>query len=274
MATDPLAEVVKQMQSRRPEDAIKTLDQIDRQTDANANPDLKLRIIVTRLMIETDKRGDSINDYMRSFQRQTASLKTDPSRAIVALVEAVTLKEYFNQNTYDILKRTDTSPTDRAADDAPVDPETVDPDTDDPETVDHETVDYETIGPSALRRLIERRFETALKRTRSLEKIELKNYAHLIDADGDVRFQPTLFDYAVNQAIEFFSNDRLLPSVTLEPVTFDRDSAALGDAKRFVDWTPELPDASAATSRVKAAKLFQRWLNFRLNRSDEVAALI
>ncbi len=109
-------------------------------------------------------------------------------------------------------------------------------------------------------------YDRAFKDEELLKKMMLSQYQGLFwMGNAPANLRPTVFDFAVYDALEFYkSKDNLLVK-PYDDFEMDALSPALADAAQFIAYEPEVTDKSSR--RYKALKLYRKLLEF--HRHDE-----
>jgi uncharacterized protein YfaS (alpha-2-macroglobulin family) len=203
-----------------------------------------VRAIGRRVAFETEIQGNLPEERLRRFE---AALKDAPPpiQPILRTLVANAYWAYFQQNRWRIQQRTAVAQPAAAADPA------APAGTDDLQTWD-------------LRRLfaeIDRQFGLALADAETLQRTPIASLDGLLEP-GTVpdRYRPTVYDFLVHQALEFYTAGEQAGARPEDAFTLPADSPIFDDAEAFVAWKPDTTDTNSPA--LKALQWHQALLRF------------
>ncbi|MEI6675432.1 MAG: alpha-2-macroglobulin family protein, partial [Verrucomicrobiota bacterium] len=227
---------VKQHLSRDlPKSAVEVLKTIDTQARAEKAWPEAVRATAQQVLLEG--RIAEGKDAIGRIKGMDAELATAPAemQPLLQTLQALWLWEYFYQNRWQIMERTQTAgkPGD-----------------------DIQTWDLKRILAE-----IDGRFNTSLTNREALRKAAIGDYDILLTkGSAPDALRPTLYDFLVHQILIFHATEEQVNAAAEDAFTFDNASPAFGTTAEFLAWQP--PSTDEKSSKLKAVKLYQELLAF------------
>jgi hypothetical protein len=205
-----------------------------------------------RIMLQAEHEDDT-GHTIRALEAEIPG-SPESARPLLRLLRAETLAGYGFENFDELLERSATG--------------------------GKQDEDFETWDLTTWAAATDRAFHEALADAEVLKKIPVGGLAPLLRAGevGDA-IRPTLYDFIAHSALNYFAAEaaHLLDSAEYEdatppdPFVIRTDSPALDPAAAFLAW--QLPEASSASPRLRALRLYQELLAFHRNDADRAAFL-
>lgn len=226
-----------------PQTAIAVLDQIipgALQDQAHAEA---TKAICLKIALEGRIQGGKAEEMIVLLQTEIAEAP-DPMKPVMEAVLAHWYWQYFRQNRWRFIQRTQTA---------------------EPPGADFTTWDLPRILAE-----IDLHFTMALVADQELKAIPIEQYDDLLEK-GTVpdTYRPTLYDFLAHEALSFYSAGEqagVLPQDTFE---FMADSPIFEPVAEFLQWEPDTTDTDSA--KLKAVRLYQALLAFHQDDSDKTA---
>jgi hypothetical protein len=218
-----------------PKAAIALLTTIDHQARAEAAWPEAVRATAQRVLLAG--RIAEGTDAVGRITGMEAELATAPAamQPMLHTIQALWLWEYFYQNRWKFMQRTQTAGT--------------------PGT-DIQTWDLQRILAE-----IDGRFHNALANREALRKIAIGDYDILLTkGSAPDALRPTLYDFLVHQILNFYAIEEQVNAAAEDAFTFDNNSPAFGTSAEFLAWQPASTDEKSW--KLKAIKLYQELLAF------------
>ena len=228
-------QVKKHLSKDLPKSAIEVLTEIDQQARAeNAWPEA-IRATAQRVMLEG--RIAEGRDAIGRIKGLDAELAKAPAemKPLLQTIQAVWLWEYFYQNRWQFMQRTQTATTPGA----------------DIQTWDLKRVLVEIDG----------RFSQAMATRDALRAIPIADYDFLLKkGTAPDTLRPTLYDFVAHEILAFYDAREQVNAAAEDAFTFNGESPAFGTAAEFLAWEPDTADQTAWS--VKSIRLYQELLTF------------
>ncbi|MEI7909014.1 MAG: alpha-2-macroglobulin family protein [Verrucomicrobiota bacterium] len=218
-----------------PKSAIAVLTTIDQQARAESAWPEALRATAQRVLLEG--RIAEGRDAVGRIKGMDAELAKAPApmQPMLQSIQALWLWEYFYQNRWQFMQRTQTA--DKPGDDI-------------------QTWDLKRILGE-----IDARFNKALANREELRKTAVGDYDILL-AKGTApdALRPTLYDFLVHQILDFYSIEEQVNAAAEDSFSFNNSSPAFGTSTEFLAWKPLSTDEKSW--KLKAIMLYQELLAF------------
>ena len=218
-----------------PKSAIEVLNTIDAQARAeNAWPEA-VRATAQRVLLEG--RIAEGRDAIGRIKGLDAELATapEPMQAPLQTIQALWLWEYFHQNRWQFMQRS--------------------------QTADKPGEDIQTWDLKRVLAEIDGRFNKALANREALRNIPVADYDILLTkGTAPDALRPTVYDFLVHQILTFYAMEEQVNAAAEDSFSFDNTSPAFGSTAEFLAWQPQSSDATSW--KLKAIKLYQELLVF------------
>ncbi len=228
-------EVKQHLSKDLPKSAVTVLATIDQQARAeNAWPEA-LRATAQRVLLEGRiAEGKDAIGRIKGMDAELAKAP-EPMRPVLQTIQALWLWEYFHQNRWQFMQRSQTA--EKPGDDI-------------------QTWDLKRILTE-----IDGRFNLALSAREALRKIPVSDYDILL-AKGTApdALRPTLYDFLVHQILAFYAMEEQVNAAAEDSFTFDNNSPAFGTTAEFLAWKPQSTDEKSW--KLKTIHLYQELLEF------------
>jgi len=226
-----------------PQTAIGILDQIipgALQDEAHAEA---TKGICLKIALEGRIQGGKVEEMIVRLETEIAEAP-DPMKPVMETILAHWYWQYFQQNRWRFIQRTQTA---------------------EPPGADFTTWDLPRILAE-----IDLHFTIALSADQQLKAIPIEEYDDLLEK-GTVpdTYRPTLYDFLAHEALSFYSAGEqagVLPQDTFE---FMADSPIFAPAAEFLQWEPVTADTESA--KLKAIWLYQALMAFHQDDPDKTA---
>jgi hypothetical protein len=226
-----------------PQTAIAVLDQIipgALQDQAHAEA---IKAICLKIALEGQIQGGKVEEMIVRLETEIAEAP-DPMKPVMEAILAHWYWQYFQQNRWRFLGRTQTA---------------------EPPGADFTTWDLPRILAE-----IDRHFTLSLAADQELKTIPINQYDDLLEK-GTVpdTYRPTLYDFLAHEALSFYSAGEQAGALPQDTFEFMADSPIFAPLAEFLQWEPETPDTESA--KLKAIRLYQALLAFHQDDSDKTA---
>jgi hypothetical protein len=236
-------QVGEAIRQRLPKTAITILDEIipaalEDQAYAEAT-----KAICLKISLEGQIQGGNAEEKIVRLEAEIANAP-DPMKPVMETILAHWYWQYFQQNSWRFINRTQTA---------------------EPPGADITTWDLPRILAE-----IDRHFMLALAAEQELKTIPVDEWDDLL-LEGTVpdSYRPTLYDFLVFEALSFYSAGEQAGTIPQDSFEIMADSPIFGSAAEFLAWQPETSDADSA--KLKAIGLYQDLLTFHQDDSDKSA---
>jgi len=229
-----------------PRTAITVLDQIIPEATAEQAYAEATRAICLKITLQGRIQGYWIEEMIFLLQVEIDKSPPAPMKSVMETVLAHWYWEYFQQNRYRIIERTQTA---------------------EPPGVDFTTWDL----PSILEE-IDSRFTSALSADQQLKAIPIGEFDYLLEK-GTVpdSYRPTLYDFLAHEALSFYGAGEQVGVLPRDTFEFMADSPIFAPVAEFIQWEPVTTDTQSP--KLKAIRLYQDLLAFHQNDSDKSALI-
>lgn len=239
------AEVDKAVNEGLPQTAIEKLDPIIQSAVADKKITEAARALCKKLVLEGNIQGNKAEEKIQRLDKEIET--ADPSlRPLLRIVLARWYWHYFQQNNWRFLNRTRTEGLDDK--------------------------DFTTWDLPKLFLKIGSLYESVLADEASLQAIPVSDLNEIIDVGNQpAELRPTVFDFYVHQALEFYTSGEQAGAAPQEAFEVDAASPVFDDVKAFAAWNVVATDTNSP--KFRALRLYQRLLKFHLEKAD-ISALI
>ncbi|MHC4370980.1 MAG: MG2 domain-containing protein, partial [Planctomycetota bacterium] len=188
-------------------------------------------------------QGDRVEEKIVRFEARMAEAP-DPAKPVMEAVLAHWYWQYFQQNRWRFVNRTQTA---------------------EPPGEDITTWDLARILAE-----IDLHFTLALEADQELKAIGIEEYDDLVER-GSVpdSYRPTLYDFLAHEALSFYNAGEQAGSESMDAFEIMADSPIFAPVAEFLAWQPGTTDADSA--KLKAIQLYQALLTFHKDDSDKTA---
>jgi uncharacterized protein YfaS (alpha-2-macroglobulin family) len=219
-----------------PKSALDVVETISEKAENDDNNVQRIKTLLFKSKFALTLEEDAQLKVINSFKNQIATSEF-PTKNIVENLLANLYWQYFQQNRDQFYNRTKTS-----------------------EKVDKE--DFRTWDLQTLFDEINLHYQNSLQQQLLLQLEDLKTYDELLILQEDSKtFRPTIFDFLVHNALEFYSTDE--NSITKPAYKFEIDNEQLlSDAKSFSRL--DIMSKDSTSLQLQALKLYQALVQFHL----------
>ena len=203
------------------------------------------KAIARKVALEGSIQG---NKPEEKITRMEAEIKQAPKEIVPLLraLEADWYWQYFQRNRWRFMRRTATA-------EAP-------------------GPDFTTWDLPRLFAEIDQVFTQALSATNPLQQTPVAEFDEfLVKGSMPDRYRPTLYDFVVHQALEFYTSGEQAAAQPEDVFEVSADSPILGSTEDFLAWQPETTQTNSPA--LKAIHLYQDLLRFHKADSDPAAFL-
>jgi len=236
-------QVDEAIQKMLPRTAIAILDEIipgalEDQAYAEAT-----RAICLKISLEGQIQGGKAEEQIVLLETEIAEAP-EPMKPVMETILAYWYWQYFQQNSWRFISRTQTA---------------------EPPGADITTWDLPRILAE-----IDRHFTLALDAEQELKTIPINEYDDLLEK-GTVpdSYRPTLYDFLAFEALSFYSAGEQAGTKPQDAFEIMADSPVFGSVTEFLAWQPETSNTDSA--KLKAIGLYQDLLVFHQDDSDKSA---
>ncbi|HEC04214.1 MAG TPA: hypothetical protein ENI81_11830, partial [Phycisphaerales bacterium] len=188
-------------------------------------------------------QGDKAEEKIVRLEAEIADVP-DPMRSVMEAILAQWYWQYFQQNRWRFVNRTQTA---------------------EPPGEDITTWDLPRILAE-----IDLHFTLALEADQELKAIPIEQYDDLLER-GTVpdTYRPTLYDFLAHEALSFYNTGEQAGAESMDAFEIMADSPVFAPVAEFLAWQPETTDADSP--KLKAIGLYQALLAFHQNDTDKTA---
>lgn len=228
-----------------PRTAITVLDQIIPEALTDHAYAEATKAICLKIEMEGRIQGGNIGEMIVLLQIEIDEAPT-PMKSVMETILAHWFWEYFQQNRYRIIERTQTA---------------------EPPGADFTTWDLPRILAE-----IDLHFTSALSADQQLKAIPIEEFDYLLEK-GTVpdTYRPTLYDFLVHEALSFYTAGEQAAVLPRDNFEFMADSPIFAPIAEFLQWEPETTDTDSP--KLKAIRLYQALLAFHQDDSDKSALI-
>ncbi len=236
-------QVTEAEENRLPKSAITVLDTIIADATDDGSYAEAIKAISRKIALETNIQGQQPEESILRLQSYLDDAPPELRPTFQALL-AHSYWNYFQQNRYRFLQRTQTAET-------PSD-------------------DFRTWDLARILHEVDKRFTAALDNEAFLQAIPIESYDSFLEP-GTVpnAYRPTLYDFLAHQALSFYKKGEQGVISVENPFEISADSPIFADNEQFLAWHPKSPDSYSP--EYKAIQLYQKLLRFHQADSDPSA---
>jgi len=228
-----------------PQTAIEALKQIVPLAFAGKNNGEALRALTRQIILESAIKGNKPEERVGRLKEEIE--KAPPEvRPMMKLILAQWYRQYYSRNRWRFMNRTATE----GADDK----------------------DFTTWDLPRIFKEIDGLYREILKDEAALKKTPISAYRDLLqNGNQPASFRPTLFDFVVFEALDFYTSGEQTAAVPEDAFVIEAESDAFAPAARFISYAPETTDTESP--KLQALKLYQKALDFHRKDADPDAFL-
>ncbi|MCM2374056.1 alpha-2-macroglobulin family protein [Aporhodopirellula aestuarii] len=221
--------------------------------------DLVVRLLATRATLDGQLEG---RDEVHRIVRLQADLETAPpaTRPVIRGLLANWFWGYYSQNQWRFRDRTE------------VDPGIVDAEK--PVVIKS----FEDISTWTRQRIVAQSaalFESALNddgSKQTLQETAIEDYSDLlVGGNAPDEYRPTLYDFIVADAIDFYSDANETYSGPADRFELEVGTPIFADVDQFISW--QVPETDLRSPLYRATTLYQEWLAFHRNDANSAALI-
>jgi hypothetical protein len=229
-----------------PRTAITVLDQIILEAMADQAHAEATRAICLKITLQGRIQGYSIGEMIVLLQLEIDKSPPAPMKSVMETILAHWYWEYFQQNRFRIIERTQTA---------------------EPPGADFITWDLPRILAE-----IDLHFTSALSADEQLKAIPIGEFDDLLEK-GTVpdTYRPTLYDFLAHEALSFYNAGEQVGVLPRDTYEFMADSPIFAPVAEFIQWEPVTTDTESP--KLKAIRLYQGLLAFHQNDSNKSALI-
>ncbi len=218
------AEVTKAENDGLPKTAVEKLEPLIAAALADDAKAEALRAICKRIVLEGNIQGNKPEEKVTRLEAEIK--KADPKlKPLMTLVLAKWYWHYFSQNRWRFMNRTATAQL--------------------------KETDFTTWDLPKLFGHISRLYTDALADPAPLKAESIEKYADFLQKGNQpIQLRPTLYDFAVHEALTFYMSGEQAAARPSDAFEFNAESPALDQVDKFLQWKPETTDKGATKLRV------------------------
>jgi len=218
-----------------PKSAVEVLKTIDQQAREEKVWPEAVRATAQRVLLEGRiAEGRDAIGRIKGMDVELANAP-EPMQPMLQTIQALWLWEYFYQNRWQFMQRT--------------------------QTADKPGEDIQTWDLKRILAEIDGRFNKALTNRETLRKAVIGDYdILLVKGSAPDILRPTLYDFLVHQILDFYAIEEQVNAAAEDSFTFNNSSPAFGTTAEFLAWKPESTDEKSW--KLKAIRLYQELLAF------------
>jgi len=239
------AQVQTAMDKGLPQTAIGILEQIIPETLQDQAYAEAVKAECLKIALEGQIQGNLAQEKITRLQTRIGEAPA-PMQPLMEMVLAHWYWEYFQQNRWRILQRT--------------------------QTAEPPGEDFETWDLARLLTEIDHHVTAALAAESTLQAMAIREYDILLER-GTVpdAYEPTLYDFLVHEALDFYNAAEQAASQPLDAFEIPANSPIFAPVDEFLAWGPVTAHTDSA--RLKAIRLYQDLLTFHQHDVDQSAFL-
>ncbi|WP_242672961.1 alpha-2-macroglobulin family protein [Niastella yeongjuensis] len=219
-------------QSGLTESALTEVNKIYSQAKKEGNDAQVVKALLYRAELQQQKEENATQKSILQLEAELAEAK-EPVRAVLQSITAKTYWNYFQQNRWQLYRRTN--------------------------TVNFKKDDFATWTIDDFNKKISELYLVSISNEKLLQQTKLEPFDPIITKGNTRYLRPTLFDLLAQRALEYFKNDER--DVTKPAFAFEiNDAVAFDEAKKFMQHTFTTRDT--VSLQYKALQLYQRLLQF------------
>jgi len=229
-----------------PRTAITVLDQIIPEAITDQAYAEATKAICLKITLQGRIQGYWIEEMIVLLQLEIDKSPPAPMKPVMETVLAHWYWEYFQQNRFRIIERTQTA---------------------EPPGVDFTTWDLPRILAE-----IDLHFTSALSADQQLKATPIEEFDYLLEK-GTVpdTYRPTLYDFLAHEALSFYGAGEQVGVLPRDTFEFMADSPIFAPVAEFIQWEPVTTDTESP--KLKAIRLYQDILAFHQSDSNKSALI-
>jgi uncharacterized protein YfaS (alpha-2-macroglobulin family) len=217
-----------------PQTALEALKQIVPLAFAQKNNGEALRALTRQIILETAVAGNKPEVRVARLKEEIGKAPAEV-RPMMKTILAQWYWQYYSRNRWRFMNRTATE----GADDK----------------------DFTTWDLPRIFKEIDGLYHEILKDEAALKKTAIAAYKDLLqDGNQPASFRPTIFDFVVFEALEFYTSGEQTAAAPEDAFVIEAESDAFAPAARFISYVPATSDAESP--KLQALKLYQKALDF------------
>lgn len=238
------ARVADDISKGLPKSAATDLDPIIQQTLAEKAYPEAVKAVLWKISLQAEIEGNRPDEGIKRLQAQIATSPTE-MRPVMEAVLGYWYWQYFEQNRWRFLQRTQAGTASGP--------------------------DIQTWDLARILTEIDAHFSSALANDAVLKGTPISSYDALL-TKGTVpdRYRPTLYDFVVHFALEFYQAGEQGRFASEDQFEIDAESPIFAEANQFERWQPATDD-HAWSPQLKAIRLYQALLKFHHGDADPAA---
>ena len=217
-----------------PQTALEALKRIVPLAFARNNNGEALRALTRQIILESAVKGNKPEERVARLKEEIGKAPAEV-RPMMKIILAQWYWQYYSRNRWRFMNRTATE----GADDK----------------------DFTTWDLPRIFKEIDGLYREILKDEAALKKIPISAYRDLLqDGNQPASFRPTLFDFVVFEALDFYTSGEQTAAAPEDAFVIEAESDAFAPAARFISYAPETTDVESP--KLQALKLYQKALDF------------
>lgn len=238
-------EVKKAKSDGLPQTAMQKLEPILRKSLEDKNYLEYIKAITEKIVLEGNIQGNKPEEKIIRLEKE---LETTPLeiKPMLKLILANWYWHFYQRNKWRFINRT--------------------------EVFSSESKDFTTWDLPRLFKHISKLFDESLENEKDLQNTPIENWLGFLESGNQpLSLRPTLYDFFVHEALEFFTSDEQTSALPQDAFELNSESPVLGPVNEFLLWKPETTDTESP--KLKAIKLFQKLLTFHIEKNNEDALI-
>ncbi len=229
-----------------PQTAIKELAPLIEAALSSGDHDAAIKAICTKIVLESNIEGNQPDERIKRMKEAIATAP-EPMKPVMNAILANWYWNYFNQNRWQFMQRTQTE-------NVPSD-------------------DFTTWSLPQLLEEVTQQFELALADSDKLQAASISSFHDILEhsVDGAVAYRPTMFDVLAHNAIDVYTLADTATSKPQEPFELTAKDPIFAERDAFIAWDLSANDSSSRLLR--AVRLYQQLVRFHLQDKDQAALL-
>ncbi|ACB75438.1 alpha-2-macroglobulin family protein [Opitutus terrae] len=238
-------EVFDAINEGQPKTAIERLEPILAAANAEQAHAEAIHALAWKIALQGNIEGNKPEEKIVRLQAELP--KAAPAaRPVLETILAEWYWQYFQRNRWRFLQRTQTA---------------------EPPGEDIQTWDLARILAE-----IDRHFTAALADPKALQSAPIGDFKELLTkGTAPDAYRPTLFDFLVNEALQFYQAGEQAAVEAEETFEIEDTSPIFATAEAFLRWEPQTPAADIDSPKLKAIRLYQALLRFHEHDTDRSA---
>ncbi len=229
-----------------PQTAIKELTPLIEAAMASGDHDAAIKAICTKIVLESNIEGNQPAERITRMKAAIAAAP-EPMKPVMNAILANWYWNYFNQNRWQFMQRTQT-----------------------------EGVPGDDFTAWSLPQLLDevtKQFELALADAEKLQAAPISSFHDILEhsEDGAITYRPTMFDVLAHNAIDVYTLADTATSKPQEPFELTAKEPIFADREALLAWDLSANDSSSRLLR--AVRLYQQLIQFHFKDEDQTALL-